>query len=72
MKHEWDHVNPALGKTQIQAKIITQLTSMDKVCTQRVKDVWEEMLTTTLRDKDREFTSLEEYVDFRIVDGGTR
>jgi ophiobolin F synthase len=71
LEHEWNHTNPALGKTQIQAKIMTQLTSIDKVCTQRVKDVWQEMLTTTLRDKDREFTSLEEYVDFRIVDGGT-
>jgi len=49
---------------------MTQLTSTDKVCTQRVKHVWTEMLTTTLRDKDREFASLEDYVDFRIVDTG--
>ncbi|KAF3052121.1 hypothetical protein E8E11_010999 [Didymella keratinophila] len=33
--HEWSHINPALGKTQIQAKMMTQLTSTDKVCTQR-------------------------------------
>jgi hypothetical protein len=59
-----------LGKTQIQAKIMTQLTSTDKLCTQRLKKVWGEMLTTTVRDKDGDFASLEEYIDFRIVDTG--
>lgn len=68
---EWDHTNPALGSTQIQAKIMTKLTSTDKACAQRVKKVWGEMLTTTLRDKDGGFASLEEYVDFRVIDAGT-
>ena len=27
-------------------------------------------MSTTVRDKNREFTSLEEYVDFRIIDTG--
>lgn len=68
--HEWSYTNPALGKTQIQAKMMMQLGSTDRECTKRVKLVWEEMLTTTLRDKDRDFASLEDYVDFRIVDTG--
>jgi hypothetical protein len=67
---ECSFTNPALGKTQIQAKIMTQLTATDKACAQRVKRVWQEMLCTTLRDKDRQFASLEDYVDFRIVDTG--
>lgn len=54
----------------MQAKMMTQLTSIDKVCTERVKQVWGEMLTTTLRDKDRGFASLEEYLEFRIVNTG--
>ncbi|KAI4940773.1 hypothetical protein J4E91_011217 [Alternaria rosae] len=69
-KHEWKNTNPALGKTQIQAKIMTQLASIDKGCTERVKRVWKEMIATTLRDKDKCFANLEEYVDFRMVDTG--
>lgn len=68
---ERDHTNSELGRIQIQAKIMTQLTSTNKACTERVKRVWGEMLTTTSRDKDGEFSSLEEYVDFRVVDAGT-
>ncbi|RMZ70974.1 fusicoccadiene synthase [Pyrenophora seminiperda CCB06] len=69
-KQEWKNTNPALGKTQIQAKMMMQLASMDKACTERVKRVWQEMITTTLSDKDKQFASLDEYVDFRIVDTG--
>jgi hypothetical protein len=69
-KHEWKNTNPALGRTQIQAKIMTQLASIDKSCTERVKNVWKEMITITLRDKDKCFTDLEGYVDFRMVDTG--
>lgn len=49
---------------------MTQLASVDKACTERVKRVWKEMITTTLSDKDKQFASLDEYVDFRIVDTG--
>jgi hypothetical protein len=49
---------------------MTQLTSMDKVCTERIKHVWKEMVSTTLQHKDKQFASLEEYVDFRIIDTG--
>jgi hypothetical protein len=59
-----------LGKTQIQAKMMMQLASTDKACTERVKRVWQEMITTTLCDKDKQFASLDKYVDFRIVDTG--
>jgi hypothetical protein len=69
-KREWKNTNPALGKTQIQAKMMTQLAMTDKACTERIKFVWQEMLSTTLRDKDKNFDSLEQYVDFRIVDTG--
>lgn len=49
---------------------MTQLASVDKACTERVQHVWKEMLATTLRDKDKCFIDLEEYVDFRMVDAG--
>jgi hypothetical protein len=50
--------------------MMTQLASIDKACTERVKNVWKEMITTTLRDKDKWFTDLEEYVNFRMIDTG--
>ncbi|KAF2202999.1 geranylgeranyl pyrophosphate synthase [Delitschia confertaspora ATCC 74209] len=64
------HMNPLLGKKNIQAKIMLLLSQTDKECTKRVMQVWEEMLSTTLKDKNKAFRSLKEYVDFRIVDTG--
>ncbi|CAN9449237.1 unnamed protein product [Alternaria alternata] len=69
-KREWKNTNPALGKTQVQAKIMIQLASIDHACTERVKSVWKEMIDTTLRDKNKCFTHLEEYVNFRMIDTG--
>jgi hypothetical protein len=46
------------------------LTSIDEACAERVLAVWKTMISTTLRDKDKRFCSLEEYVDFRKVDTG--
>jgi hypothetical protein len=54
----------------MQAKMVLKLRIMDEVCTERVMDVWKTMISTTLRGKNKEFSSLEEYVDFRIVDTG--
>jgi hypothetical protein len=67
-KHEWKNTNPALGKTQIQAKMMTSLYSTDKACMKRIERTWRETLSTTLRDKDKNFDCLEDYVDFRIID----
>lgn len=50
--------------------MMVQLMSTDKICAQRVTKVWETMLETTLRDKASSFASIEEYLDFRIVDTG--
>jgi hypothetical protein len=47
-----------------------QLTSTDKVCAERVMDVWRTMLATTRADKCKDFATLGEYLDFRIVDTG--
>jgi hypothetical protein len=59
-----------LGREQIQAKMILKLTSTDKECAERVLKIWKTMISTTLRDKDKKFRSIEEYVDFRIIDTG--
>jgi uncharacterized FlaG/YvyC family protein len=59
-----------LGKKQIKSKMMLQLASTDKAASDRVMRVWEEMLATTVRDQNKNFSSLEEYVEFRIVDTG--
>jgi hypothetical protein len=58
------------GRKQIQAKMMLELASTDKVCAERVMDVWKAMLSTTLKDKAKDFATLEDYLDFRIVDTG--
>jgi hypothetical protein len=58
------------GRKQLQAKMALQLLQTDKACAERVLAVWKTMLSTTLERKSDTFTSLEEYLDFRIVDTG--
>ncbi|KAK4185022.1 isoprenoid synthase domain-containing protein [Podospora australis] len=58
------------GRKQIQAKMMLQLMSTDKVCAAWVLNVWKAMLATTLKDKAKDLSNLEEYLDFRIVDTG--
>lgn len=58
------------GRKQIQAKMMLRLLSTDRVCAECVIDVWKAMLSTTLKDKSKEFTTLEGYLNFRIIDTG--
>ncbi|KAF1941380.1 terpenoid synthase [Clathrospora elynae] len=71
-KNEWEYMDPAQGKTFIQAQMIAQLAAADsdQACSKRIMRTWQTMLTTTLHGKDKAFTSLDEYLDFRIVDTG--
>lgn len=50
--------------------MMLQLNATDKVCAVRVMDTWKTMLSTTLRDKAKDFCDLENYLDFRIIDTG--
>jgi hypothetical protein len=58
------------GRKQIQAKMMLGLTSTDRVCAERVLRVWKTMLSTTLKNKSKDFTTLEKYLDFRMIDTG--
>ncbi|KAL2139942.1 hypothetical protein VTI28DRAFT_4454 [Corynascus sepedonium] len=62
--------NVTSGRKQIQAKMMLQLNQTDKVCAARIMDAWKTMLSTTLRDKSKNFSNLQEYIDFRIIDTG--
>ncbi|GFF26184.1 fusicoccadiene synthase [Aspergillus lentulus] len=68
---EYRTVRSTLGSKQIQSKMIIELLSIDKLCAEVVIDVWKTMIATTAKlDKARPFSSLEEYVDYRIIDTG--
>ncbi|GAB1315557.1 geranylgeranyl pyrophosphate synthetase [Madurella fahalii] len=62
--------NVQTGRKQIQAKMMLQLLRTDKACAERVIKVWKIMLATTLKHKSDSFSSLEEYLDYRIIDTG--
>ncbi|KAK3399185.1 isoprenoid synthase domain-containing protein [Sordaria brevicollis] len=67
---ETSQQNAKLGRKQIQAKMMLQLTQTDPVCAKRVMGVWQTMLETTKKDKSKSFADLEEYLEFRIIDTG--
>ncbi|KAJ4398409.1 geranylgeranyl pyrophosphate synthetase [Neurospora sp. IMI 360204] len=69
---ETSHQNAKLGRKQIQAKIMLQLTQTDPVSAKRIMGVWQTMLETTIKDKSKSFANLEEYLKFREIDAGTR
>ncbi|KAK4119290.1 terpenoid synthase [Parathielavia appendiculata] len=56
------------GRKQLQAKMIWELNATDKVCAAKIMDTWKTFLSTTIRDKEKDFADLEEYLDFRNVD----
>jgi hypothetical protein len=57
-------------RKQLQANMMLRLTSTDERCAKRVLKVWKTMLSTTIKDKTKTFNTLEEYLEFRIVDTG--
>ncbi|KAL4801265.1 isoprenoid synthase domain-containing protein [Aspergillus unguis] len=68
---EYRTVRSVLGTKQIQSKMLLELLSIDAPCAEVVIDYWKQMISTTAKqDKQRVFDSLEEYVDYRIIDTG--
>ncbi|KAF9768247.1 hypothetical protein IL306_014475 [Fusarium sp. DS 682] len=58
------------GIRLIHEKIMNQLMQKDEACANRIAKVWKEMIATTMRDKSVSFESIEEYLEFRMVDTG--
>lgn len=51
--------------------MISELLSIDRPCAEEVIDSWKTMIATTpKKDKTRSLGSIEEYVDYRIVNTG--
>ena len=47
-----------------------RLLQTDEICAKRIAKVWKEMIATTMRDKRVDFQSIEDYLEFRMVDTG--
>lgn len=62
-------VRSATGTKQIQSKMLLELQAVDNPCAEVSIDSWKEMVATTAsRDKSCLFTTLDEYVDYRIIE----
>ncbi|KAK4237715.1 isoprenoid synthase domain-containing protein [Achaetomium macrosporum] len=62
--------NVKTGREQMQAKMKLKLKMTSLACATRIMEAWKTMLSTTLRDKSKDFADLDEYLDFRIIDSG--
>lgn len=68
---EYRTVRSTTGTKQIQSKMMLELLSIDVPCANVVIESWKEMVgTTASRDKTSIFESMEDYVDYRIIDTG--
>jgi ophiobolin F synthase len=47
-----------------------QLEKTDPICFERIKSTWKEWANITQSNKDKQYDSLEEYLEFRIIDVG--
>ncbi|KAJ5301085.1 uncharacterized protein N7443_006087, partial [Penicillium atrosanguineum] len=64
-------VRSTIGTKQIQSKMLLELLTIDKPCAEVVIASWKEMVATTAsRDKSCIFDTIEDYVDYRIIDTG--
>ncbi|KAJ5065742.1 isoprenoid synthase domain-containing protein [Bipolaris maydis] len=70
-RQEWKGTDPTLGRAQIQGKIMNELTSVDQACAERVRRTFKEAIALILREKGKQYGSLDEYLDFRLIDAGT-
>ncbi|KAL8792026.1 MAG: hypothetical protein Q9195_005367 [Heterodermia aff. obscurata] len=58
-------------KTQVQAKLILELMSIDRERAKSLVKCWEQLVKAGASgSKDREFLTLDDYVPWRIVDSG--
>lgn len=61
-----DHVK----RRQLQAKMVMELMEIDKEQAQECLRLWKEMSDVFVQIRDMQFTALDEYLKFRVVDAG--
>ncbi|KAH7041405.1 isoprenoid synthase domain-containing protein [Microdochium trichocladiopsis] len=63
-------VDPQLGKKKLRARMTRDLLAIDPVRGRECLAEWQNMIDLTHREKTTSFASVEEYVEFRLVDCG--
>jgi hypothetical protein len=68
-----DEPGTVIGAKQMYSKIAIDLFAIDESCGQRVIDMWKADVSAIIRMKNhRPYSSLEEYIPFRIRDVASR
>ena len=68
-----DEPGTVVGVKQMYSKIALDLSAIDEPCAQRVIDMWKADVAAIMGLKNhRPYTSLEEYVPFRVRDVASR
>lgn len=59
------------GSKIMQEKMVNELMRIDPACAAVCVQAWKEMVdTTSKRDKDKMFTSMDDYLEYRMIDTG--
>lgn len=61
-----DHVK----RRQLQAKMVMELMEVDKEQAKETLRLWKEMSEVFVQIRDMEFTVLDNYLKFRVIDAG--
>ncbi|OBS27869.1 hypothetical protein FPOA_01811 [Fusarium poae] len=58
------------GLRFLYERCISRLLQTDEVCAKRIAKAWKDAIDTTIRDKRIDFQSVEDYLEFRMIDTG--
>lgn len=61
-----DHVR----RRQLQAKMVMELMEVDKEQAKKCLRLWKEMSEVFVQIRDMDFTTMDDYLKFRVVDAG--
>ncbi|EKJ68362.1 hypothetical protein FPSE_11370 [Fusarium pseudograminearum CS3096] len=60
------------GLRLLYERCISQLLQTDEVCAKRIAKTWKDAINTTTEDKDVDFKSIKDYLEFRMIDTGAQ
>ncbi|KAF5246881.1 hypothetical protein FAUST_1066 [Fusarium austroamericanum] len=58
------------GLRLLYERCISRLLQVDEVCAKRIAKTWKNAIETTTKDKNVDFQSIENYLEFRMIDTG--
>ncbi|CAF3475644.1 unnamed protein product [Fusarium graminearum] len=58
------------GLRLLYERCISRLLQTDEVCAKKIAKTWKDAINTTTKDKNVDFQSIEDYLEFRMIDTG--